>query len=39
MIAAIYIVIGSVLMFIIPDQGKKMTKKVEEKKEAAEPQL
>ncbi len=39
MIAAVFCLIGSALLFIIPDQGKKMTKKVEEKKEAAEPQL
>ena len=36
MIAAVFCVIGSVLLFIIPDQGKKMVKKGEGPKEAAE---
>ncbi len=39
MIAAIFCVIGSVLLFIIPDQGKKMTKKTQEEHEETEPQL
>ena len=35
MIAAVFCVIGSALLFIIPDQGKKMVKKGEGQKEAA----
>ena len=37
MIAAVFCVIGSALLFIIPDQGKKMVKKGEGQKEAAPP--
>lgn len=38
LIAAVFCVIGSVLLFIIPDQGKKMIKKNEVQAEATEPQ-
>ncbi len=38
MIAAIFCIIGSVLLFIIPDQGKKMTKKAEVAERETEPQ-
>lgn len=38
LIAAVFCVIGSVLLFIIPDQGKKMVKKTEAQAGAAEPQ-
>lgn len=38
MIAAVFCIIGSALLFVIPDQGKKMTKKAEVEERLSEPQ-